>query len=181
MLKKMLGIMLVGAMGASMLGGCAADNITPETTDENTTVEAPEGSTSAFESDEEREAALEMVRGALMDSDKLEWVLPDTQESYYISRIPGENGLVYYDCLVFSEDGEHNAYVAVDSEGNVCAMDIDRDIIVEYTPEFSNALAAAAAAAEDMTYTDDGAIEDDNAGIVVDEEGNVHEADEAGE
>lgn len=149
MLKKMLGVMVCGALSLSLLGGCAAND--SESTDNgNGGAESTTSAIGAFDSEEEQNQARELVKQAM--ADKVDWELPNNNENYHLAKVVGTDGKVFYDCLMFSDDSESNAYVAVDADGNVHAMDVDREVVVDYSPEFLEALSAASANAEDLTY-----------------------------
>ena len=68
-----------------------------------------------------------------------------------MNKIEGFNGKVFYDGLVYDETGEHNAFIAVTPDGEIVALDVDREVVIPYSPEYVDALNAQSSFADDIS------------------------------
>lgn len=145
MLKKSLGIVLSLGLVASMFVGCVAPS--EETVDEGTPEKtSPFGQ---FESEDEQVKARDLMRQGL--EGQIEWALPEDASQWHLNKIEGFNGKVFYDGLVYDETGEHNAFIAVTPEGEIVALDVDREVVIPYSPEYVDALNVQSSFADDIS------------------------------
>lgn len=150
MVKKALGIVLSLGLMASMAVGCAApaeDTNTDTASDEKT---SPFGQ---FESEEEQNKALDLLKAGM--EGQTEWPLPEDNSQWHVKKIEGFNGKVFYDGLVYDDTGEHNAFIAVTPEGEVVALDVDREVVVPYSADYVDALNAQSTFADNISETDE--------------------------
>lgn len=127
-------VALASVLAMSMVG-CASD--AANESGENQATEASENAT--FDSDIKSEETVNTAASLL--SEKVDWEVPTTLESWTIYTTNGQEANPIYQGYVWSGDGKHMAYVAWNPKTKaILGMDIDRDNVVPYTDELMNVL-----------------------------------------